>query len=84
MNYEVILPKSVQKELDHLPPEIANRVLGRLATLETSPRTAEVKKLKGRPAWRIRIGDYRAIYEINDQSHQIVVITIAHQREVYR
>lgn len=84
MNYEVILPKSVQKELDRLPTVIADRVLNRLAALETNPRPVDVEKLKGRPAWRIRVGDYRAIYEINDQSHQINVVTAAHRREVYR
>lgn len=84
MSYEVILPKSVQKQLDRLPAEIADRVLDRLASLENNPRPADVKKLKGRPAWRIRVGDYRAIYEINDRSHQVVIVTVAHRREVYR
>ena len=84
MSYEVILPKSVQKELDRLPTEINNRVLERLAALEAHPRPGDVKKLKGRSAWRIRIGDYRAIYEINGQSRQIIVVTVAHRREVYR
>lgn len=84
MSYEVILPKSVQKELDRLPTEINNRVLERLAALEANPRPSDVKKLKGRSAWRIRVGDYRAIYEINDQSRQIIVVTVAHRREVYR
>jgi len=84
MIYEVILPKSVQKELDRLPAKIADRVLARLASLESDPRPADVKKLKGRPAWRIRIGDYRAIYEIHDQSRQIIIVTIGHRREIYR
>lgn len=84
MSYEVILPKSVQKELDRLPTELNERVLDRLVALEANPRPSDVKKLKGRSAWRIRIGDYRAIYEINDQSRQIVVVTVAHRREVYR
>ncbi len=84
MIYEVILPKSVQKELDRLPAKIADRVLARLASLESDPRPSHVKKLKGRPAWRIRIGDYRAIYEIHDQSRQIIIVTIGHRREIYR
>jgi len=84
MKYAVILPKSVQKELDRLPTKLADRVLDHLAALETNPRPADVKKLKGRPAWRIRIGDYRAIYEINDQSRQIILVTVGHRREIYR
>ena len=84
MRYRIILPKSVQKELDRLPDEIVKRILARLAGLETNPRPPEVKKLKGRPAWRIREGDYRVIYEIHDRELQILVITVGHRREVYR
>lgn len=84
MRYQVILPKSVQKELDRLPDEIAKRILTRLTALETNPRPADVKKLKGRDAWRLRVGDYRVIYEIHDRVLQILVITIGHRRDVYR
>jgi len=84
MRYTVILPKSVQKELDRLPDEFANRILARLSALETNPRPTDVKKLKGRNAWRIRVGDYRVIYEIHDRILQVIVITIGHRREVYR
>jgi mRNA interferase RelE/StbE len=84
MRYQVILPKSVQKELNRLPDEIANRILARLTELETNPRPADVKKLKGRGAWRIHVGDYRVIYEIHDHVLQIIVITIGHRREIYR
>ena len=84
MKFQIILPKSVQKELDRLPDEIANRMLARLAGLETNPRPADVKKLKGRDAWRIRVGDYRVIYEIHDRILQIIVITVGHRREIYR
>jgi mRNA interferase RelE/StbE len=84
MKFQVILPKSVQKELDRLPDEMANRILARLSALETNPRPVGVKKLKGRDAWRIRVGDYRVIYEIHAHALQIIVITVGHRREVYR
>ena len=84
MKFQVILPKSVQKELDRLPDEITNRILARLSALETNPRPANAKKLKGRDAWRIRVSDYRVIYEIHDRAMQIIVITVGHRREVYR
>ncbi len=84
MKYQVVLPKSVRKELDRLPDDIVERILTRLAALETNPRPADVKKLKGRDAWRIRVGDYRVIYEIHDRVLQILVITAGHRREVYR
>ena len=83
MRYRIILPKSVQKRLGRLPDDVVERILSRLAGLETDPRPADVKRLKGRDAWRIR-GDYRVIYEIHDRELQILVITIGHRREVYR
>ena len=83
MRYRVIIPKSVQKELDRLPDEVVRRILACLARLETAPRPVDVKKLKGRAAWRIRVGDYRVIYEIQDRQLQILVITIGHRREIY-
>ena len=84
MRYRIILPKSVQKELDRLPDDVTYRILARLADLENNPRPSDVKKLKGRNAWRIRVGDYRVIYEIHDRELQILVITVGHRREVYR
>ena len=84
MRYRVVLPRSVQKELDRLPDDVIDRILARLAELEANPRPPDVKKLKGRSAWRIRVGGYRVIYEIHDRILQIVVITVGHRREVYR
>ena len=84
MRYRVIIPKSVQKELDRLPDEVVRPILARLARLETAPRPVDVKKLKGRDAWCIRVGDYRVIYEIQHRQLQILVITIGHRREIYR
>ncbi|MGI8966712.1 MAG: type II toxin-antitoxin system RelE family toxin [Limisphaerales bacterium] len=55
-----------------------------MADLETIPRPSDVKKLKGRSAWRIRVGDYRVIYEIHDRILRIIVVTIGHRREIYR
>ncbi len=84
MRYRVILPKSVRKVLDRLPDDIANRVLARLAALETNPRPPNVKKLKGRDGWRLRVGDYRVIYDIDDPTLQVLVVTVGHRREVYQ
>jgi mRNA interferase RelE/StbE len=84
MKYQVIVPKSVRKELDRLPNDVASRIVARLAGLETIPRPPDVKKLNGRDAWRIRVGVYRVIYEIHDRVLQVIVITLGHRREIYR
>ncbi|MEY4198679.1 MAG: hypothetical protein RLZZ265_419 [Verrucomicrobiota bacterium] len=84
MRYRVILPKSVQKELDRLPDELVTRILARLTELEVQPRPPDVKKLKGRSAWRIRVGDYRVISELPDRELLVVGVTVGHRREIYR
>ena len=84
MSYQVIVPKSPQKELDRLPDEIAGRILNALEGLKTQPRPPGCKKLRGENAWRIRIGDYRVIYEIHDKVLHVIVVTVGHRREVYR
>ena len=80
--YRVILSKSIQKQLDKLPKDIRSRILARLSNLEADPRPTDVKKLKGRDAWRVRIGDYRVIYEIYDRELQVIVVTVGHRRDV--
>ena len=84
MSYQVILPKSVQKDLDRRPDEIAERILDALAGLKTQVRPPGCKKLRGENAWRIRVGDYRVIDEIHAKVTQVLVVTIGHRREAYR
>lgn len=81
--YTVLILPSAQKQLSKLPNAIATRIEDKLLELEGDPRPPGCKKLKGRDAWRIRIGDYRVIYEIHDGKLIVTVITIGHRKEVY-
>lgn len=81
--YTVLILPSAQKQLSKLPNAIASRIEDKLLELEADPRPPGCKKLRGRDAWRTRIGDYRAIYEIHDGKLIVTVITIGHRREVY-
>jgi len=84
MNYTVILSRSARKQLERFSGEEEKRILNKLSELETNPRPTGCKKLKNRDGWRIRIGDYRVIYEIHDKVLQVIVIAVGHQREIYR
>ena len=84
MSHQIILPKSAQKALDLLPDEVATRIMEALERLKDQPRPPGCKKLRGENAWRIRIGDYRVIYEIQDKVLKVIVVTIGHRRDVYR
>lgn len=81
--YTVLILPSAQKQLDKLPGAIATRIEDKLLDLEGDPRPPGCKKLRGRDAWRIRIGDYRVIYEINDGNLIVTVIAIGHRRDIY-
>jgi len=82
--YRVLLTSSAKKELLRLPDPIIARILPKIEGLATKPRPHGCKKLRdGDDAWRIRIGDYRVIYSIDDSTHVIDVSHIAHRREVY-
>ena len=84
MNYTVILSRSARKQLERFSGETEKRILAKLSELESNPRPSGCKKLKNRDGWRVRIGDYRVIYEIHDKVLQVIVVTVGHRREVYQ
>jgi len=84
MSYRVIIPRSVQKELDKLPKRIADEILRGIEDLQSNPRPLSCKKLEEREAWRIRVGDYRVIYEIDDKKKTVILFRIRHRKDVYR
>lgn len=82
-SYAVELKPSARKEFESLPDNVLARVLSR-EWLGHDPRPAGCKKLKGyKDHWRVRIGDWRAVYIINDAAKLVSVTRIAHRREVY-
>ncbi len=84
-SYRVVLARSARKELERLPGKVAVRVLDALEELEEQPRPVGSKKLRGsEDLWRVRIGDYRMIYAINDVSRLVDVLVIRHRRDAYR
>jgi mRNA interferase RelE/StbE len=83
-NYRVALTSSAEKELHGLPRKVIARVVPRLERLVSAPRPPGCKKLKGGDnEWRIRVGDYRIVYVIDDTARTVDVTRIAHRREVY-
>jgi mRNA interferase RelE/StbE len=86
MIYEVIVPKSVQKEIDALSDEdLRDRIEEDIEALAENPRPDGVVKMKGHNSrYRIRIGNYRVVYDINDGQLLVLVLQCRHRREVYR
>ena len=84
MPYIVHLKRSAEKELADLPREVRQRIVKRLLTLKANPRPPGAKKLGGGERYRIRVGDYRVLYTIDDALQKIEVSAVGHRREVYR
>ena len=84
MTYQVIIKRSAEKELDALQESIHERIVKRLLVLEGNPRPSGIKKLQGQESYRLRVGDYRVLYTIDDKIKKVVVLSIGHRREVYR
>jgi mRNA interferase RelE/StbE len=85
VSYSVFLRRSVQRELERVPSPFYEKIEEKLLSLRENPRPSGSKLLQGaEKSWRVRIGDYRLIYEIDDKTKLITVIKIGHRREVYR
>jgi mRNA interferase RelE/StbE len=82
--YKITVSKSAVKELSKLPGEITTRVLKVILKLSDNPRPAGSKKLKGgSDNWRIRIGDYRVVYAIDDKILIVDIRKVGHRKEIY-
>jgi len=84
MTYQVILQRPAEKELDALEKSVHKRIAARLLVLEEDPRPAGVKKLQGQESYRLRVGDYRILYTIDDKTKKVFIQAVGHRREVYR
>ncbi|MGV3767835.1 MAG: type II toxin-antitoxin system RelE family toxin [Chitinophagaceae bacterium] len=82
-SYIVYILPAVIKLLRRFPLSVQNRLEEKMLSLGQNPRPKGCKKLTGREAWRIRAGDYRIIYEIQDNELIVTVITIGHRKNVY-
>ncbi len=84
MSYSVYLKRSVEKELDHLPVEVYDKIIKQLISLRDNPRPHGIKKLHGKEGYRIRVGDYRILYLIDDTENKVEIVSVAHRKEIYR
>ena len=84
-SYKVILKPSVHKDLRALPKSTAGRVFKVIEDLENNPFPRQSIKLSGvEHLYRIRVGDYRIIYEVNLEVQEISILYVRHRRDVYR
>ena len=83
MSYEIRIIRPAEKELNGFPITIQKRIIKRILSLGNNPRPRGARKLSGREEYRLRVGDYRILYIIDDKKHTVRIIAIGHRREVY-
>ena len=85
MKYKVELLPTAKKELASLPKEILKRVYGRLVVLSENPYPKGIKAIKGGDGiFRLRVGDYRILYKVENRRLLVLVISIGHRKDIYR
>ncbi len=84
MNYLINISRSAQKDLSKLPIREYDKIIKEIQLLSTNPRPNGCIKLSGRDGWRIRIGNYRVIYDIQDLKLVVLIIEVGHRKEIYK
>ncbi|MDD4924325.1 MAG: type II toxin-antitoxin system RelE/ParE family toxin [Dehalococcoidales bacterium] len=82
--YRIELRRQAQRSLDKLPKGDFTAITEAVQNLADSPRPKGVEKIKSAGLWRIRYGDYRIVYSIDDDNKIIIILRIGHRREIYR
>jgi mRNA interferase RelE/StbE len=83
LGYEVSIVPSAEKEMNRLPATVHTRISKRILTLADNPRPRGFRKLSGRDEYRLRVGDYRILYIVDDGIRSVTVLAVGHRREVY-
>lgn len=84
MNYQIIIKPSAQKDLDKLPIKELRKIISKLKLLEQNPRPIGIQKLSNDDGYRIRSGNYRVLFLINDKAGKIDIYRIKHRKDVYK
>ncbi len=83
-SYRLSFKRSVTKDFRSIPPEDVQRILSCIDALAAEPRPPGCQKLTGQERYRVRVGRYRVVYEIQDEVLLVIVVAVAHRKGVYR
>jgi len=83
--YDVLIKTSAERDMRKLSANLFQRVNAKILALRDDPRPAGALKLTGGlEGWRIRVGDYRILYQIDDTARTVTIVRVKHRRDVYR
>ena len=82
--YKLKIKKSAERDLKRLPKPLFIRLNQQILALRQEPRPSGVRKLQGKlEGWRVRVGDYRIVYQIDDAAQIVTIVRVRHRRDVY-
>jgi mRNA interferase RelE/StbE len=85
MVYEIFIEKKAEKDLRRLPKNYQNKIIQKILNLKGNPKPIEARKItSSENYYRVRVGDYRIIYEINYKEKRINIFRVRHRKEAYR
>jgi mRNA interferase RelE/StbE len=82
--YKISIKKSAAKELENIPKKNLRKIVKRIQSFAQNPRPAGSQKLSGQQQYRVRQGDYRVVYSVDDKDSIIDIVKIGHRRQIYR
>ena len=84
MKYRLDITEAARKQLRRLDSSVQDRILAAVRGLADTPRPHGCLKLRGERSYRIRVGDYRIVYEIHDRIVTVLVVGIGNRKDIYR
>lgn len=84
MTYELEFSRSAKKELKKLPPRVIKQVLQAIDGLSHNPRKGNVRPMTGSKSWRLRVGEYRVVYDIHDTRLLVLIIRVRPRGSAYK
>lgn len=84
VKYKISIKKSAAKELENIPKKNLREIVKRIQSLARNPRPTGSQKLSGQQRYRVRQGDYRVVYSVDDKDSIIDIVKIGHRRQIYR
>jgi mRNA interferase RelE/StbE len=82
--YKIQIKRSAERDLRQLPASVFRRINRQIVALGSEPRPPGVRKLQGQmEGWRVRVGDYRILYQIDDAAQTVTIVRVKHRRDVY-
>jgi mRNA interferase RelE/StbE len=82
--YQVLIKPTAEKQIAKLPKKIQKQIIIKLRELRLNPRPHDCRKLTNEDLYKLRVGDYRIIYQIQDEILYVTIVRVGHRKEVYR